>query len=317
MYLHRMGSNGHFRTGSTNDRRVVKMKLFSRRWKSGSVNDQHLESSKMMTTEYVRSAKPGKGKRPLYLWSYFVIAMAFALSLGVSAEAENGKPFTKADYDQFETDYIAAAFGGDYVQLTKFNSVTPLNLSIDCDASVRERCLATLSLFKYSVSQSELLRVIVTKTQGEIHLVMADKDRLPALRAEFEKLFHKGTFDSSSADCQLYVSMAGAVITNAVIVISVDTEPLRAQTCFVVNFARSLGLALNDGKSFADAWGSESDPKTGFTSDDYEELKYRINVLLLVHACKRLRPGMTKREVEHELNLDSECLKRLEIISNG
>jgi hypothetical protein len=258
--------------------------------------------------------------------SLFVVATLLLLTIGFSAEAEEGTPFPKFDYVQLERDYVKAAFGGKYVQLTKFNSVTPLTRSFRCDTIDHEKCMATISLFDYSVSESDLLRVKKIKGKGDLRLVLADKGRLRDWRTKLGLLYQNGTtpnqnqnsvIDNSSADCQLYVWVAGSVITSAVIVISVDAEPLRAQTCFIANFARSLGLSLNDGRSFADAWGDESSPKSGLTSDYYEELKYRVNVMLLIHACKKLRLGMTKMEVELELTPESECLKGLKELSDG
>lgn len=241
----------------------------------------------------------------------FVVLAAFVLVSAHLTWADDVTPFSKSDFDQLERDYVAAAFGGKYDQLTKFVSVTPLTRSFRCDTIDHEKCMKTVSLFNYSVSESDLLRVEKIKGKGDLRLVLADRDKLGEWRSKLEQLFQVGTIDNSSADCQLYVGVVGAVITSAVIVISVDAEPLRAQTCFIVNFARSLGLSLNEGKSFADAWGDETRPKSGLTPEYFEELKYRINVLLLIHVCKSLRLGMTKSEVELELDSESECMTRL------
>jgi hypothetical protein len=189
--------------------------------------------------------------------------------------------------------------------------VTPLTSSFECASSVPEKCLATVSLFKDSVSGSDHLWVERTKGKSDLRLILADKDRLVDLRAKYEELYRGGTIENTSAECQLYVWVAGAVIVRAVTIVSVDAEPLHAQTCFIVNFARSLGLSLNDEKTFADAWGGDGNPKSELTSALYENLKYRIKDLLLIHACKGLRLGMTKREVELELTPESECLKGL------
>ena len=246
-----------------------------------------------------------------------VLLLSLIPIFSVSVAAKENIQFSNADYAQLERDYVSAAFGGGYAQVTKFNNVTPLTRSFECQSTVPEKCLATVSLFRNSVPQTEFFRIAMTEGQTDLRLILAEKQRLLGLREELRGRFPNAIFDNSSADCQLYISIVGAVITSAVTVISVDAEPMRAQTCHFVSLYRSLGLSLNDGKSFSDLWGDESDSGLRPTSRDFEELKYRGSVLLLIHACKRLQLGMTRQEVEIELNPDSVCFNQLKNLSDG
>lgn len=148
--------------------------------------------------------------------------------------------------------------------------MTPLTSSFECASSVTDKCLATTALFKYSFLGSERIWVEWSKGKSDLRLVVADRDRLADLRAKYEKLhrdagevYRYGTMDNTSADCQVYVWVLGSMIVHAVTIISVDAEPLRAQTCFIVNFARSLGLTPNGKGSFADTWGMRTIPDRG------------------------------------------------------
>lgn len=254
----------------------------------------------------------------LFAYPLVLLAMAFVLTAGTSAQTNNSLSVSKSDFDQLEKAYTEAAFKGHYVQLTKFNSVTPLTSSFECASSVTDKCLATTALFKYSFLGSERIWVERTKGKSDLRLIVADRDRLADLRAKYEKLhrdagevYRYGTMDNTSADCQVYVWVLGSMIVHAVTIISVDAEPLRAQTCFIVNFARSLGLTPNGKGSFADTWGDADHPRAGLTPAYYEKLRHKMNVLMHIHACKRLQLGMIKEEVELELTPESECLNGL------
>lgn len=255
-----------------------------------------------------------------YAWNYgakFCLTLLVLVLLTFSHGHTKDVLDSKTNQDELAADYIHAAFANGNTQLRKFKRVKPLTISFECLADNLQHCGEPIDIFQSTVSQTDKLQLLYMKQQSEFHLIFAQKNRFAELQIKLEKSFQSGIFDTSATDCQLFVNLQGATIINSVVVISIETKPERIMTCLLVNFYRAIGLSLDNGSNFAAIWGDSTNAASTFAPNYFDELKYRIDVLLYIHSCPRLQAGMSQAEVEKEINSGIECLRSLTGDSKG
>jgi hypothetical protein len=228
-------------------------------------------------------------KNKVVLWLCFVLFAQLA-----SAQ-------TNEKYNEIAGAYLGHALSNASREITKPVGEHSRKLWRSCISRYRkEKCSTNTmnDMIRSSLAANENFRPEYSQLHADLQIIFADEYVVKFKKSELDKTYLEAFRDSADPDCAVYYRVKQSVVSDRIILISVDAPANKQRMCLAIQFFQGLGLTFErNNSSFANLWSEGANPLSKQPENQFNQLVEGLSIFTLIHMCPDIHAGMKRDQV--------------------
>jgi hypothetical protein len=217
----------------------------------------------------------------------------------------------KTKLDELRQAYLQVAFPFGVLGLRKFASVDPLTFVLVCPSQRNKGCNATPRLLEDVLFEGPSFRLRQQHKKSQLEIGFENSKLLEFQYQRIKELFPVELATGGGLKCQVHMILDNGEIKSSLIVVSLDEPPMKAKSCLLLPFFKSLGLGHFSELNLKTMWAVFNQVGESVTEDQFLIVKKQFEIFVYIHSCTLLRPNMTRIEVAKILETENACMRDL------